>query len=130
MKTQEEILVQIEKLEPDDFFGHQRSDLLNHLDFENARPFLKEGMIESQWKKETKSPKKLMIDYMAFAWEKALGHRGLSASRSMDHYTAWLWLDGDETLRHTLADYTDYGKPQLVEICEYLGIDPEKYKDS
>jgi len=64
-----------------------------------------------------------MVDYMEFAWEKANDERGMSAYRSMAHYTSWLWLDGDEYLWKTLEGYTDYGRPQLIEICKYLGID-------
>jgi hypothetical protein len=129
MKTQEEILQRIEEVKENDFFGHQRHDLVSYLEFENAKPFLKEGVTVEQWQVETKTPKEKMTDYMEFAWNKANDKRGLSAARSMDHYTSWLWLDGDEELYKTLSDYEYYGKPQLIEICKYLGIEHTQYDD-
>lgn len=129
MRTQQEILSRMKEVEKDDFFGYQRSDLLSYLDFENAKPFLKDEVTAEQWQKESRSPKEVMIDYLSFAWEKANDKRGLSASRSMDHYTSWLWLDGDEELHKTLSNYEYYGKPQLIEICKYLGVDHLQYDD-
>jgi len=69
---------------------------------------------------------------MPFAWEKANGCRGISASRSLRHMVAWLWLDGqDEFLEkwNDLRDYEYYGKPQLIAICELYGIDWKKFDD-
>ncbi len=126
-RTQEEILSRMKQVEKDDFFGFQRTDLLEHLDFENAKQFLKDGVTEADWKKETRTPKEVMTEYLSFAFEKAKDKRGLSAGRSMEHYTSWLWLDGDEVLHKTLDEYTDYGIPQLIEICKYLGVDHNQY---
>ena len=128
-KTQQEILNRMKEVEKDDFFGHQRRDLLSYLDFENAKPFLKEGVTASDWEIESRTPKEVMVDYMPFAWEKANDKRVRSASRSMEHYMTWLWLDGDETLYKTLDDYEFYGKPQLIEICKYLGVDHLQWDD-
>jgi len=90
MKTQQEILSRIKE----DFFGFQRAILLSYLDFENVKPLLKDGVAAEEWIKQSKSPKESMLDYLGFAWRKASNKRGLSASRSMDIYTSWLWLDG------------------------------------
>jgi len=126
MKTQEEILKRIDEIEKsgDDFFGFQTSDLMSFLDYEHAKPFLNGNVKESDWEQETRTPKQVMLEYLEFAFEKAYGERGLSAARSMDHYTSWLWLDGDETLYPTLKNYTQYGLPQLWKICKYLGVNP------
>lgn len=123
MRSQIEILRRIKEVEKDDFFGFQTSDLLSYLEYENAKPYLKEGVTEQEWKVEKRTPKEVMINYMEFAWEKANNKRGLSASRTLDHYTSWLWLDGDETLYKTLSRYQYYGKDHLIKICEYLGIE-------
>lgn len=67
-----------------------------------------------------------MLDYMPFALGKAQDHRGLSASRSIDHFRAWLWmLSDDETLGFCDVEenYTNYGAPILREICENYGFD-------
>lgn len=129
MRTQQEILDRIEEVKNDDLFGTQRQDLIVYLTFDNAKPFLVDGVTADQWPEENKSPKEIMIEYMPFAWDKANDKRGLSALRSMEHYTSWLWLDGDEVLYKTLFDYEYYGKPQLIEICKYLGIDHLQYDD-
>lgn len=128
-RTQEEILKRIEEVEPNDVFGYQATDLIEYLDFDNAKQFLSAEVTKDEWVTQEKTPREVMIDYMDFAWKKANDKRGLSASRSMDHYTSWLWLDGDEELHKTLENYEFYGKPQLVKICEYLGLDPSKYDD-
>lgn len=130
MRTQQEILQRIRERENDDFFGYERSDLVDYLEYENAKPFLNDTTTKESWGKEPrKSPKDVMIEYMPFAWDKANNFRGLSASRSMSHYISWLWLDGDDELWKTLEDYEFYGKPQLVKICGYLGLDSSKWDD-
>ena len=129
MRTQEEIVKRIEEIRIDDMFGFQISELIAHLDYENAKPYLKDGITEDQWEKENRSPKDIMIDYMPFAWEKANDKRGISAGRSIAHYISWLWLDGDEVLHKEIDDYEYYGKPQLIAICKYLGIDHKQYDD-
>lgn len=128
-RTQEEILKRIDEVKENDAFGYQTTDLLEYLEFESAKKFLTPDVTKDEWKQQENTPREVMIDYMDFAWQKANDKRGLSASRSMEHYTSWLWLDGDEELYKTLENYEFYGKPQLVKICEYLGLDPSKYDD-
>ena len=131
MKTQEEILKRIDEVAKYDTFGWQRNDLVDFLNFENAKPFLKDDITAEKWEevKEKRSPKEIMCDYMGFAWEKANDKRGISACRSLEHYKSWLWLDGDEEIWPTLDDYEYYGKPHLITICEYLGLDPSNWDD-
>jgi hypothetical protein len=129
-RTQEEILARMEQVKNDDIFGTQRSDLIDYLTYENAAQFLKDGVTAEQWDgREKFSPRERMTSYMDFAWEKAIDKRGLSAMRSMQHYTIWLWLDGDDVIHPTLMDYEFYGKDELVRICEYLGLDASKWDD-
>ena len=133
-RTQQEILDRIKAVKNDDIFGHQRGDLVDYLECDNAMPFISVDKVsKEQWRTvvvdNLKTPKEQMIAYMPFAFEKANGKRGLSASRSLEHYTAWLWLDGDEEIWPTLEDYENYGKDHLVTICKYLGIDPNQWDD-
>lgn len=128
MRTQEEIVRRIDQIREgqakgrEDFFGVQVNDLVVFLDFEHARKFLNPSVTAETWN-DDKSRRPLtdeaavaeIKDYMPFAWEKANGCRGLSASRSMDHMKAWTWLLG---LSFDFDDYEYYGKPRLVEICE------------
>jgi hypothetical protein len=132
MKTQDEIVKRFEERKQDDFLGFEISIYLDYLDYQHAKPYLEDDATEEQWKdatKDIKNPKEAMIDYMSFAWEKANDCRGISASRSLSHFTAWLWLDGDNDIWPTLENYEYYGKDQLVTICKYLGIDSSQWDD-
>ena len=132
MKTTEQILARIEELKDSDFFGFERSDLIDYLPFEHAKPYLKDGVTADEWEASTKDPVDCIKEYMDFAWEKANNNRGISASRSMSHMSAWLWLAGEHDFLAKIGDLQDYeyyGKPQLREICEHLEIDWKQYDD-
>jgi len=136
MRTQQEILDRISEVASDDFMGFQRSDLMDFLDFENVKSFLKEGTTNDQWKESQKENteeaiKITMFEYMPFAWEKANGMRGISANRSIDHFTSWLWLYGDDELLKRFEDveYEHYGKEKLIIICDHFGWDWKEWDD-
>ena len=132
MRTQEEIVAKIEEVKKTDFFGAKTGDLIGFLDFEHAKPYLKPDTTPDQWEQSPLTREavlKEMEDYMEFAWDKANGFRGLSASRSMDHYSTWIWLLGDEDKLGDLSDYQYYGKDNLVKICEHYGWDSSKWDD-
>lgn len=136
-RTQEEILEKIKTLENtgEDFLGFQRGDLINFLDYELAKPYLKEGVTKEEWdevKDTDKDPVDVIKDYMEFAWMKANDCRGISAMRSLHHMKIWLWLAGeDEFLQEWdgFESYEYYGKPQLIAICEKYDIDWKQYDD-
>jgi len=135
-RTQEEILARIEERRKEDFFGFERSDLLEHLEYKHAKPFLKEGVTEDQWadRGEVQDPIEELKDYMSFAWEKANNQRGLSANRSIHHCVAWLWLAGeDEILAKVENEYAHnyqyYGKDILSMICDHFGLDWKQWDD-
>jgi hypothetical protein len=126
MRTTAEILAKFEKA--DDMLGIVKSDLLDYLPFEYAKPFLKDGTTVEEWDEARpectdETVKAKMLDYMPFAWEKANSERGISAMRSMLHYSAWLWLIGDDELSAAVETYNDYGKPHLRTICKKYGWD-------
>ena len=131
-RSQEDILARINQLKDTDFFGHQISDLVDFLEYENAKPFLKPDTTKEQWD-ATSSDRdtilKRMEEYMDFAWEKANDRRGLSAGRSMDHYSAWVWMLGDQDKFGDLGDYEYYGKDNLKKICDTYGWDSSKWDD-
>lgn len=131
-RTDEEILDRIARIKNDDFFGAQSNDLLVRLPFEKARPFLKADAKVEDWKQQPRDRASLlkeMLDYMDFAWSKANNKRGLSASRTMDHYISWTWLLGDDEYFGDLATYEFYGKDNLVKICERYGWDSKRWDD-
>jgi hypothetical protein len=111
--------------------GMEVDSYIHFLDYSHAKRFIDSSITAEKWEelREKRTPKEVMIDYMEFAWEKAKNFRGLSAMRTLLHYTAWLWLDGDETLWKTLSEYEFYGKDRLIEICNYLGLDHTEWDD-
>jgi hypothetical protein len=107
-----------------DMFGFETMDLVSVLPWDEAKAFLKLGAQRDEWKpvaRDRKSVIEQMRDYMTFALEKATDHRGLSANRSVNHFTAWLFLLGDDGLVAFAEDdgnYKNYGMPILKAICD------------
>ncbi len=130
MKTQQEILARYKERTHADIFGFECTEYLCALDFEHARPYLKDDVTE--WEPSLDTDEKIRaraIDYMSFAWGKAIDCRGISAERSLAHYVAWLWMLGDGELWPTLENYEYYGKDELRAVCEWLGIDADEWDD-
>lgn len=135
MRTQNEILEKLKELKIEgDVFGVKSGDLIEYLEYENVKSFLKEGVTEEEWEPRAlteETVKKEMSDYMEFAWGKANDCRGLSAGRSMCHYTAWVWLLGDDAVKRfgDLEEYEYYGKENLGKLCKFLELDSSKWDD-
>jgi len=115
-RTRKEIAARAKEISDRDPVGTEQADLVGEL----GKEHLGEQLL---------SPKETMKEYMEFAFGKAHGERGLSASRSMAHFAAWLWLDGNEELAEEIREFEDYGLENLRSICEYLEIDPQEYGD-
>ena len=130
VRTPEEILARIEHIEGSDIFGVESTDLKRFLPFEKACPFLTKEFLsqadaEQQWADQMKAtPEERIRDYLPFAIGKALGHRGLSAGRSIAHMQAWVWLMGDEAFAQVGWDnYAMYGVPILEECAALSGFE-------
>jgi hypothetical protein len=123
MRTQEEILARLREVSKEDFFGFSQEVLLGALDFEHAKPFLKEGVTPDQWAPALteEALKKDALNYLTFAWGKAEDHRGISASRSVDKMTQYCWLLGYDVKSIEEAGYAQYGCPKLKAAAELLG---------
>ncbi len=118
-------------------FGSTMSVLVDGLDFEHARPFLKEGATKEEWNTEQEAAgygrklqfpllkeedlKAAALDYLVFAWGKAEDHRGLSAGRSVVKMRAYCWLLGFDVEWFDDAPYAQYGCPILKRFSEMLG---------
>ena len=134
MRTQQEILERWVACE-DDFLGFETGEYVRALPSEALEPH-RGGRIQEDADLLSHIPDlnngdalaKQMHEYMDFAWEKANGCRGISASRSMSHYKAWLWMVGEDQFED-IERYQFYGKDELVRICEFLGLDPSKWDD-
>lgn len=140
MRTNVEILNRIASEAELDFFGVVTADLVACLSYKDAKPFLKKGIKKSEWKDPPleeagcdKIVKDRLLDYLPFALNKCVDHRGLSASRSMDHIRTWLWLLKDEEALAYASDgdhYPMYGAPILKYVCERYGVDYRSCLDS
>ncbi|MFA9204904.1 MAG: hypothetical protein ACEQSH_00450 [Bacteroidia bacterium] len=127
-RTPDEIVAHMRGIADTDYFGHQRGDLMDWLPFSHAKEWLKPEATKTDWTK-TQRPYPLtrervlqeMLGYMPFAWGKANDCRGLSAGRSVEHMTAWLWLLGDPLGERLEGMYAYYGKTCLRAICEAYG---------
>lgn len=126
MRTTSEIIAKIEK-HKGDFFGFVAGDLMTFLPFKDAKPYLSDDVTKKSWKViRQEDALDRLKEYMPFAWEKANNCRGLCASRSLEHMSAWLWMLGEEAAADEVGAYSLYGKPQLAAICEHYDIDWEK----
>lgn len=133
LRSYEEILQRFKDKDDEDFFGNKREVLSNYIKFDDILPFVRQDYLE-----EFKSKKDVyafvdtieectqdFLDYMNFAWGKAVNERGLSASRSIAKLSVWLWLvsrDDLSTLIESDNLYNPYGAPALVAVCEKLNI--------
>lgn len=61
-----------------------------------------------------------MQDYIDFAFEKARGGRGISASRSMWKFQKWLWVLEDTEI--DCEDYSGYGISKLEQIVKKYNL--------
>ena len=130
MRTNDEILARIEAVKANDWMGTQISDLVVRLPFAKALPYLKPEVKEDDWEvmpRDRETVLAEMLDYMPFAWDKANNERGVSASRSMNHYSAWVWLAGDDL--GDLTQYQFYGKDNLRRICKHYGWDVSQWEN-
>lgn len=127
MRTQEEIVERIKERQRHDKLGFEVDMYYGFLGYNYAKEFLKDGVTKEDWDEhiETREIHNIMKEYMEFAKKKAENERGISASRSIAHYIAWLWLANDNDLWNEIDDYYDYGIPQLKTICNYLNIEYE-----
>ena len=129
-RTDDEIISRINVVADRDFFGFEVSDLVVRLEYEKAKQFIPADVIQKDWEVVSREPAdviSMMRDYMPFAWEKANDGRSLSAGRSLSHYSAWIWLAGDDL--GDLLEYEFYGKDKLVLICNHYGWDSSEWDD-
>ena len=125
MRTANEIVDRC--LAKGDIFGFSAEALAEFLTFEEAKPLLKDTATPDKWECEPRTREAVirkMADYMNFAWGKVEGHRGISASRSVDKMRAWVWLLGDDDALREIerAEYAQYGAPKLAVVCHRYGF--------
>lgn len=127
-RSQEEILARFKKT--DSPFGFDREVLLGFLEYHAAMAggILKDGVAEADWPEPQACTRDAALEqakaYMAeYGWPKCEGHRGISASRTIEKMVEWIWLAGDDefseqVMAMTDTHYAQYGAPILKAICE------------
>jgi hypothetical protein len=142
MRSEAEVLERLAGLKSD-FFGAQCAQLLFGISFETAKAngllpeeYLKkiESGESQKWEKTTDERiQNSIVGYLDFAWDKATGHRGLSASRSLDHFRGWCWLLGDDEALSFIdddANFPQYGAPILMYLSKRFGHTPPSGEDA
>lgn len=124
VRTQDEIAEKVRATRDSDLFGFAAEVLLSALDFDHARRWLKDDAKAEEWTYPLSDDEQrsAAVQYLQFALDKAGGHRGISASRSVEKLGAWLWLLGLDHERFESAGYAQYGVPQLFVAAEELGV--------
>jgi hypothetical protein len=106
-----------------DFFGFAAEVLGVHLP---------EGWKEGSQDKHKEFPlteefvKKEAIEYLHFAFGKALDHRGISASRSVQKMREYAWLlcmDEAVAFADNDSNYPNYGVPVLKHMARAFGVE-------
>lgn len=127
-RTSAEIIARVNKLNStgEDFFGAERGHLVYALPWNDAKQFLNDDATEASFTQmaDVEALRSAAKDYMEFAVGKMMDERGLSANRSVDHYSGWIWLlTDDETHEHySHAPYGWYGRNQLELASSILGF--------
>lgn len=134
-RTSQEILAYLALPQANDLFGFTREVLVPFLPLDSAVEFLSEEGRQA-WKPSDAGLQEIaqdVLDYLLFAWDKALDERGISSERSIFKLPAWMWLLGREDIQVVLLDndlYNPYGAPALIRASEMLGIDvPDELRE-
>ncbi len=125
-RTQDEIVARIKEVEAEDILGFMREVLISSLDYEHAKPYLKEDADEYDWDmNRTWNPDREAEEYLAFAISKIQNHRGISASRSVQKLSAWAWLMGRDDIVEFMErdnNYAQYGAPAVKHFAKEMGF--------
>lgn len=123
MRTPEQIVHRMQHQQDldEDLLGFKAEVLVSFLTFDQAKPLLKPDTNPENWTEVSPLTEdevlRQMRNYMIFAWQKAIDHRGISASRSVEKIGEWLWLLEEESVIVGVP-YPQYGVPLLLKVCE------------
>lgn len=116
MKSQDEIINRINNLQ-NDFLGFKSEVLIEALDFDHAKQYFKPDVTRDKWPDESSEDvqKEKAYKYLDFAFGKALDHRGISASRSVEKLAEWAWIFDQDIVSQEMnnAPHAMYGVPAL-----------------
>lgn len=130
MQADQEIVNRIKSLDAESSFlsdldGRRRRRLIELLPYELAKPWLKPEVQEADWHRVSLEHLRERCESdLRFAWDKALGHRGISAALMAEVMVDWVWLlCGEADAKRVEAEpYPQYGVPQLVLAGQLLDM--------
>lgn len=124
-RTQDEILARIHAVGADDILGWRQEVLIGALDYDHAKlGRLKPGTTAEDWDEaRITDVEQAARDYLTFAVDKILHHRGISASRSVEKLGEFAWLLGRDDVVEAMAaaDYPQYGAPKVRAFATGMG---------
>lgn len=133
LPTQEQIVERIRERIDHDVLHFEIQYYFEYITHEQAKLWLKPDSKAENWDEPKTLDREAIIadmrGYMPFAFGKAHGQRGISATRSIYHYIAWTWLIGDTEFSKEIQDdanYAPYGLTALRMICEKYGFKEEE----
>lgn len=131
VRTSEELAAKVAELwdSPSSPFGFGAEVLIPELPLDQAAPYLKEEALaryragEEIWHGGDLDPVRIRreaIEYLEFAYGKAMDHRGISAFRSIEKLAAYCWLLGAPWDLVAGAPHANYGAPGLMAAAGFL----------
>lgn len=131
LRTGAEIATRIEAIGDDDVLGFRREALAQFLPFDDAEAVRNPEVTREEWDKLTpeltrENVQKQLLDYLNFAFEKAINERGISAGRSIQKLGEWLWILRDDEAAAYINDdayYEPYGAPALKWLAERYEVE-------
>ncbi|MEU5939383.1 hypothetical protein ABZ807_09350 [Micromonospora sp. NPDC047548] len=124
-RTQEQILARYREIATDgedDPFNWRQDVLLGAMTRDTAQQALPNAdLTHEKWVQDDTDT--AAREYLTFAIGKIAGHRGISASRSVDKLSEYAWLLGrdDVVEAMTKAEYPQYGAPAVKAFAEGMG---------
>lgn len=135
MRTQEEITARIEELSLKDHLGFERASLLEYLDFDHAKEYLREGVTQAQWDRtrpelDFQPIRDRIILRLPVAWLMANQCRQLAVTSAVSYFKTWLWLLEKDEVAEMMFPLIWIGKYQLMILSRYVGFPDGNHDDN
>jgi hypothetical protein len=121
-RTQDEIRARFDAA--DDFFGFAAEVLADSMTADTIRQINPNAQLPEDWAPKSREQLETAArEYLTFAIEKALNHRGISAERSVVKLREFAWLLGRDDVVEAMdaADYPQYGVPKVKAFADGMG---------
>lgn len=131
LRSQDEIVTRIQAIQTGASLDaiYQWQVLVTPLDFEHGAQFCRSDATAEEWGEPLTAEEVLKEarEYLDFAIGKIVGHRGISASRSVAKLTEWAWLLCRDDIVEAMkaAEYKNYGAPKVRAFAQAFGWWPE-----